>query len=95
MAKLTAMVPTAVIVDGKRTVIQPGDWLPEDLPRHDARALVSSGAAADPAADDKAARAAEKPLRDAQRDYQESRLRVAEELASTAVAATQDKAPRK
>lgn len=84
--RLTAMVPTAVIVDGVRTVIQPGDWLPEDTSAHDARNLVASGAAADPVASEKAGRAADRDLRAAQREFQEARALVAQEIASTAPA---------
>lgn len=58
MPKLIALVATAVIVNGERTVIQPGEPLPEDLPAHDAKELTSSGAAEDLA----------KSMRDAKKD---------------------------
>jgi hypothetical protein len=48
MSKLIAMVATAVLVDGQRTVIQAGEELPE-LPAHDVKELMASGAAVDPA----------------------------------------------
>ncbi len=48
MSKLIAMVATAVMIDGQRTVIQPGEELPE-LPKHDVQELTASGAAVDPA----------------------------------------------
>lgn len=48
MSKLIALVATAVIVNGVRTVIQPGQELPE-LGAHDERELLQSGAAENPA----------------------------------------------
>lgn len=56
MSKLIAMVATAVMVDGVRTVIQPGEAL-LDLSKHDERELLANGLAMDPtveAANDKA-----------------------------------------
>ena len=56
MSKLIAMVATAVVIEGVRTVIQPGEALPE-ISKHDERELLQSGAAqhtADQAALDKA-----------------------------------------
>ena len=53
MAQLIAMVATAVTVKGVRTIIQPGQPLP-DLTEHDARELTASGAAKN--TDDEAAR---------------------------------------
>ena len=44
MSKLIAMVATAVVIEGVRTVIQPGEALPE-ISKHDERELVQSGAA--------------------------------------------------
>ena len=61
MSKLIAMVATAVLVDGVRTVIQPGEPLPE-LPEHDEGELLANGMAMDPekaAANDKAKKAEE------------------------------------
>ena len=48
MSKLIALVATAVMVGGERTVIQPGQELP-DLSTHDERELLQSGAAENPA----------------------------------------------
>ena len=48
MSKLIALVATAVVVGGVRTVIQPGEPLPE-LSKHDERELLQSGAAENPA----------------------------------------------
>jgi topoisomerase IA-like protein len=45
---LIAMVATAVIVEGKRVVVPPGGELP-DLSEHDAKELLASGSAKDPA----------------------------------------------
>ena len=61
MSKLIAMVATAVLVGGVRTVIQPGEPLPE-LPEHDEGELLANGMAMDPekvAANDKAKKAEE------------------------------------
>lgn len=83
MRKLIAMVATAVLIDGVRTIIQPGEALP-DLSEHDARELTASGAAKN--TDDEAAlakvdkRAASKA--DAQ--FEAARQRVQQEQASTA-----------
>lgn len=49
MSKLIAMVATAVMAGGVRTVIQPGEELPELSP-HDTSELLAMGAAQDPAA---------------------------------------------
>lgn len=48
MSKLIALVATAVVVGGVRTVIQPGEPLPE-LSAHDERELLQAGAAENPA----------------------------------------------
>ena len=56
MSKLIALVATAVMVGGVRTIIQPGEALPE-VSKHDERELLQSGAAqhtGDQAALDKA-----------------------------------------
>lgn len=47
MSKLIALVATAVLINGERTIIQPGETLP-DLGKHDERELLRSGAAEDP-----------------------------------------------
>ena len=48
MSKLIALVATAVLVDGVRTVVQPGEPLPE-LSAHDERELLQAAAAENPA----------------------------------------------
>ncbi|MBX9935027.1 MAG: hypothetical protein K2Y10_00345 [Burkholderiaceae bacterium] len=44
MSTIIAQVPTAVMVDGERVVIQPGKPLPR-MTNHDERALLQAGAA--------------------------------------------------
>ena len=83
MSRLIALVATAVIVNGDRLVIQPGQELPEQN-EHDEAELLANGAAMDPesaAATDKAKRQ-EKQWAD--REFQEARERVMAERASTA-----------
>jgi len=61
MSRLIALVATAVMVDGVRTVVEAGQELPE-LTRHDARELVNNGLAMDPekqAANEKAKKSEE------------------------------------
>ena len=85
MSRLIALVATAVIVNGDRIVIQPGQELPEQN-EHDEAELLANGAAMDPesaAATDKAKRQ-EKQWAD--REFQEARERVMAERASTAPA---------
>ena len=85
MSRLIALVATAVLVNGVRTVIQPGQELPEQN-EHDEAELLANGAALDPetvAATDKAKR---QEATWAQREFQEARERVIAERASTAVA---------
>ena len=75
MSKFIALVATAVILNGVRTVIQPGEELPE-LNEHDEKELLASGAAMDPekqAASEKA-RKQEDAL--ALRKFQEAREKV-------------------
>lgn len=90
MSKLIALVATAVVIDGKRTVIQPGEPLPE-LSKHDARELKDSGAARDEA--DEAARAKEdeKAVRAAEADFAAARKRVEDEQAAAAAGAPKPK----
>lgn len=83
MRELIALVATAVVVDGERIVIQPGQALPT-LSSHDAQALVQSGAAQDRAADVQAARAAQAEADQAGAAYQAEREAVQAEAASTA-----------
>lgn len=80
---LIAMVATAVIVDGLRTVVPPGGELPP-LPGHDERELIASGAVLDPvkAAADRAA--AQREDTQAQAAFAAERAAVAEANASTA-----------
>lgn len=82
--KLIALVATAVMVAGVRTVIQPGEELP-DLSTHDERELLGSGAAQNPedvAAEAKADARAEAVT---QKEFQDARQRAVEAQASTAV----------
>lgn len=83
MSKLIALVATAVIVNGERTVIQPGEPLPE-LTEHDARELTGSGAALDSAEAAKQAKLAAKDETDAMADFNNARKNVLAEAASTA-----------
>jgi len=85
MAKLIAMVATAVLIDGVRTVIKPGEELP-DLPKHDQGELLASGAAKDQAAADKQAAAEEKFERAAQAAFERERNQVRQAQQSTATA---------
>lgn len=85
MSRLIALVATAVLVNGVRTVIQPGQELPEQN-EHDEGELLANGAAMDPesaAATEKAKRQEEQW---AAREFQEARERVMAERASTAPA---------
>lgn len=84
MSKLIAMVPTAVMLDGVRTVIQPGEELPT-LNKHDTDALVASGAAEDPAVTKADAKAAAADAAAAAAEFEAARKAVQAEAASTAV----------
>ncbi|MBF5006365.1 hypothetical protein [Diaphorobacter caeni] len=82
MSRLIAMVATAVLVNGERTVIQPGEPLPE-LPEHDEGELLANGMAMDPekaAANDKAKKAEEAA---ALKAFQAAREKVKAEQEST------------
>lgn len=85
MSRLIALVATAVLVNGVRTVIQPGQELPEQN-EHDEAELLANGAALDP----ESAAATEKAKKQeeifVQREFQEARERVMAERASTAPA---------
>lgn len=83
MSKLIALVATAVMVNGERTVIQPGQELPE-LSKHDANQLVESGAAEDSAAAAAAEKAAKKDADAAAAEIEAARQRVKAEAESTA-----------
>lgn len=91
MSKLIAMVATAVMVDGVRTVIQPGEELPE-LSKHDAAELVASGAAEDPAITAAAKKNDAKASAAAAAEFEAARQRVVEEKASTATEPSGDDA---
>jgi len=82
MSKLIAMVATAVLIDGQRTVIQPGKELPA-LPEHDVQELKASGAAKDPAEVASADEAAAMTRVAAERHFEEERKRVQAANAST------------
>lgn len=87
MSKLIALVATAVMVNGERTVIQPGEELPE-LSKHDTRELVDSGAAQDSAATAASEKAAKKEADAAAAEIEAARQRVKAEAESTAAPAT-------
>ena len=82
MSKLIALVATAVIVDGVRTVIQPGEELP-NLGKHDERELLQSGSAQNP--DDSAAQAKAdaRATAAAEAEFEAARQRVQQAQAST------------
>ena len=88
MSKLIALVATAVLVDGVRTVIQPGEPLPE-LSAHDERELLQAAAAENPA--DTAALAKEdaraKAAADAEFEGARQQVRLAQESTAPAKAA--------
>lgn len=89
MSKLIALVATAVMLDGVRTVIEPGGELP-DLTRHDTKELLDSGAAMDPAAQATTEKARKQEEAVAQRAFQEARQRFQEERASTTAPGSAD-----
>ena len=91
MSQLIAMVATAVLVNGERTVIEPGQPLP-DLSKHDKKELLDSGSALDPEAQATTEKALKNEEALALRGFQEARKRVEDEQASTAAdAETSDK----
>lgn len=92
MSKLIAMVATAVLIDGVRTVIQPGEALP-DLTKHDERELLASGAAQNPDDVDAEQRAADREAQAAGQDFEDARARVQQAAASTAPADATSDAP--
>ncbi|QPF74197.1 hypothetical protein G8A07_15585 [Roseateles sp. DAIF2] len=85
MTQMIAVVATAVFLDGKRTVIQPGHPIPE-LSEHDAEALGKSGAAFDPVLSQEAKEKVEAAALAAAGEFQAARERVQAEAASTQVA---------
>ena len=92
MSKLIAMVATAVLIDGVRTVFQPGEALP-DLTKHDERELLASGAAQNPDDVDAEQRAADREAQAAGQDFEDARARVQQAAASTAPADAASDAP--
>ena len=91
MSQLIALVATAVLINGVRTVIQPGEPLPE-LSKHDARELVGSGAAEPEGAQAAQQRLAQLQELDAQEDFAEARKRALEEQQAREQAEAQAKA---
>ncbi|TXI17673.1 MAG: hypothetical protein E6Q67_12900 [Roseateles sp.] len=90
MSKLIALVATAVVVNGERTIIQPGEPLPE-LHEHDQRALIASGAAQDSVAAAREKKRAAAAAEDAMADFQANRealLAAAESTAAPAAEST-------
>jgi hypothetical protein len=78
MSKLIALVATAVMVDGVRTVIQPGEALPA-LSKHDERELLDGGAAQSPAAKAAEDKETEKAVKAAEADFEAARQRALDE----------------
>lgn len=91
MSKLIALVATAVIVGGERTVIQPGEPLP-DLGKHDERELLQSGAIERQADKDAIAKADAAAVAAAEADFAAARKRAEEEEAARAKDAAEAKA---
>ncbi len=83
MSKLIALVATAVMVNGERTVIQPGQPLP-DMSKHDERELLASGAAENPADTDALAKANAKEVAAGAKEFEDARQRSLQAQASTA-----------
>lgn len=80
---LIAMVATAVMVGNQRVVIQPGQELPE-IPEHDEKELVESGAALDVAAKAATDKAKQQEVQFAQQEFQRAREAAMAREASTA-----------
>lgn len=83
MSKLIALVATAVIIGGERTIIQPGQELP-DLSAHDARELTASGAAKNPDDEAALAKSDKRAASKADAEFEAARQRVQQAQASTA-----------
>lgn len=96
MTQLIALVATAVMVGGVRTIVQPGEPLPE-LAAHDARELLASGAAQDQAAVESEAKAQARAAEQAGADFAQARERAQQAMQSTAAPAepTKPKKPTK
>lgn len=92
---LIALVATAVMVGNVRTVIQPGEPLPDDMSEHDKEALLGSAAAADPEVQAGEEEAARKAQLAGLADFQQARDKVIEERKSTAAPGDDDAGPQK
>ncbi len=84
MSKLIALVATAVLIGGERTIVQPGQPLPE-LPAHDERELLQSGAAEHPEDTAALARAEAWAAENAAAEFEAARQKVLRANASTVV----------
>ena len=85
MPKLIALVATAVMVNGVRTIVEAGAELPE-LNAHDEREQLQSGSAQNPEDLAAQARADEALQAQAAEDIAAARVRVQQQTASTAPA---------
>lgn len=94
MSKLVALVATAVLVDGVRTVIQPGQELP-DLSAHDERELLQAGAAENPADTAAQAKANTRAAAAAAAEFEAARERAQQAQASTSTDAAAATDPTK
>ena len=83
MSKLIAMVATAVLIGGERTIIQPGQELPDTLSEHDARELTASGAAENPADTAALEKAEARAAKQGAAEFAAARERVQQAQAST------------
>lgn len=83
MSKLIALVATAVLVNGVRTIIQPGEALP-DLSAHDQRELLRSGAAENPEDTAALAKAEARAQAAAAAEFEAARQQVQQAQASAA-----------
>jgi|GEM_PF-2286545 hypothetical protein len=81
--KLIALIATAVMVDGQRTIFQPGEELPPQS-AHDARELVASGAAEDPEQTADLEKQAKKEAAAAAKEFKQARAKVQEKAESIA-----------
>ena len=91
--KLIALVATAVMLNGIRTIIQPGQELP-DMTDEDEKALLSTGMAQDPAATAALDTADAQAQAQTQRAFQEARDRVRTAQATIAPEPTPEPAPK-
>lgn len=82
MSKLIALVATAVLVDGVRTVVEPGQELP-GLNPHDRRELLQAGAAENPADTAAQAQAQANAAAAASAEFEAARQQVLESRQST------------